>query len=230
MIYARLPTALQAETVAAAVYMLNLIPSDALGGDFLRHALDTSLNRSINIEKPLLNTLRAYRAFTVVYNYNTPRGAKFAERGSRRQLVGYKDSIYYIQLPVQYKVVRTLHCQFVESSDLSEIPDTLEDTTEALDDQNFESNIVQARGNLQNVPNNFTIEVVQLETLSEEAEVYTYIDNPVVEANAVDKVDKITTVADLLEVGLDVGIEDEVLEGREPTTLGSLELPINETL
>lgn len=80
------------------------------------------------------------------------------------------------------------------------------------------------------MPNNFTIEVVQPETLSEEAEVYTYIDNLAVEANVVDKVDKITTVADLLEVGLDIGIEDEVLEGREPTILGSLELPINETL
>lgn len=80
------------------------------------------------------------------------------------------------------------------------------------------------------MPNNFTIEVVQLETLSEEAEVYTYIGNLVVEANAVNKVDQITIVADLLEVGLDIGIEDEVLEGREPTTLGSLELPINETL
>lgn len=80
------------------------------------------------------------------------------------------------------------------------------------------------------MPNNFTVEVVQPETLSEEAEVYTYTDDLVVEANAVNKVDKITIVADLLEVGLDAGIEDEVLEGREPTTLGSLELPINETL
>lgn len=80
------------------------------------------------------------------------------------------------------------------------------------------------------MPYNFTIEVVQLETLSEEGEDYNPTDNPVVEANAVNKVNEITTVTDLLEVGLDLGIDDDILEGREPTTLGSLELPINETL
>lgn len=80
------------------------------------------------------------------------------------------------------------------------------------------------------MPYNFTIEVVQLETLSEEGEDYNPTDNLAVEANAVNKVNEITTVTDLLEVGLDLGIDDDVLEGREPTTLGSLELPINETL
>lgn len=77
---------------------------------------------------------------------------------------------------------------------------------------------------------NFTVEVVQLETLSEEGEDYNPTDNLVVEANAVNKVNEITTVTDLLEVGLDLGIDDDMLEGREPTILGSLELPINETL
>lgn len=80
------------------------------------------------------------------------------------------------------------------------------------------------------MPYNFTVEVVQLETLSEEGEDYNPTDNPAVEANAVDKVNEITTVTDLLEVGLDLGIDDDMPEGREPTTLGSLELPINETL
>lgn len=80
------------------------------------------------------------------------------------------------------------------------------------------------------MPYNFTIEVVQLETLSEEGEDYNPTDNLVVEANVVNKVNKITTVTDLLEVGLDLGIDDDILEGREPTILGSLELPINETL
>lgn len=80
------------------------------------------------------------------------------------------------------------------------------------------------------MPYNFTIEVVQLETLSEEGEDYNPTDNLAVEANAVNKVNEITIVTDLLEVGLDPGIDDDILEGREPTTLGSLELPINETL
>lgn len=80
------------------------------------------------------------------------------------------------------------------------------------------------------MPYNFTIEVVQLETLSEEGKDYNPTDNLVVEANVVDKVNKITIVTDLLEVGLDLGIDDDILEGCEPTTLGSLELPINETL
>lgn len=80
------------------------------------------------------------------------------------------------------------------------------------------------------MPYNFTVEVVQLETLSEEGEDYNPTDNLVVEANAVNKVNEITIVTDLLEVGLDLGIDDDILEGREPTTLGSLELPIDETL
>lgn len=77
MIYANLPIALWLETVEAAVYILNLTPSNALNRDFLRHVVDVALNRAINPNKPLLNTLRAYGATTIVYNYSVPRGTKF---------------------------------------------------------------------------------------------------------------------------------------------------------
>lgn len=77
MIYANLPIALWSETVEAAVYILNLTPSNALNRDFLRHVVDVALNRAINPNKLLLNTLRAYGATTVVYDHLVPRGAKF---------------------------------------------------------------------------------------------------------------------------------------------------------
>lgn len=84
--------------------------------------MDTTLNRSINPNKPLLNTLRAYSTTTIVYDYTVPRGAKFQARGQRGQLVGYEDSMYRVWIALQHKVVRLPHCQFVESGDLAEIP------------------------------------------------------------------------------------------------------------
>lgn len=109
IIYANLLLLLQAEAVRAIVYILNLTPSDALGGDFLRYVIDTALGRSINAKKPLLNTLRAYGSTTVVYDEAVLYGAKIDARGERGQLVGYKDSMYRVQIPSKYKVKRTLY-------------------------------------------------------------------------------------------------------------------------
>lgn len=90
--------------------MLNLILSDALEGDFLRYVMDIVLGRAINIKKPMLNTLRAYGATTIVYDYNVPCRSKFEGRGQRGQLVRYEDSIYRIWIASLYKVVRLLYC------------------------------------------------------------------------------------------------------------------------
>lgn len=124
IIYANLLPALQNKAVAAAVYVLNLTPSNTLRGDFLRYAIDLALSRTINANKLLLNTLRAYRATTIVYDESVLRGSKIELRGKRRQLVGYKDSMYRVQIPLKHKVKRTLYCQFIESGKLAELLQT----------------------------------------------------------------------------------------------------------
>lgn len=146
MIYANLPPTLWTEAVRAAVYILNLTPSNALRGDFPRHALDIVLGRAINDDKPMLNTLRAYGATTIVYDYAVPRRSKFEQRGQRGQLVGYEDSMYRVWIALLHKVVRLPYCQFVKDSKLVEVPGTETDLAEEFDWQ-FEYNmIVQAGG------------------------------------------------------------------------------------
>lgn len=78
------------------MYILNLILSNTLRGDFLRRVIDSALGRAINPDKLLLNTLRAYGAITIAYDKAVPRGSKIEVRSKRGQLVGYEDSIYRI--------------------------------------------------------------------------------------------------------------------------------------
>lgn len=82
--------------------------------------MDLALGRTINADKLLLNTLRAYRATTIVYDESVPRGSKMEPRGERGQLVGYEDSMYRVWIPSKHKVKRTPHCQFIESGELAE--------------------------------------------------------------------------------------------------------------
>lgn len=78
------------------MYVLNLILSNALRGDFLRRVVDSVLGRAINPDKLLLNTLRAYGATTIAYDKAIPRGSKIEAYSERGQLVGYEDSMYRI--------------------------------------------------------------------------------------------------------------------------------------
>lgn len=78
------------------MYILNLILSDTLRGDFLRRVVDSALGRAINLDKLLLNTLRAYGTTTIAYDKAMPRGSKIEARSKRGQLVGYEDSMYRI--------------------------------------------------------------------------------------------------------------------------------------
>lgn len=81
IIYASLPIGLWNEAVAAVVYILNLILSDALSSKILRYKIDLALGRSINKAKLYLLLLRVYSATTVVYDYIVPRSSKFASKG-----------------------------------------------------------------------------------------------------------------------------------------------------
>lgn len=189
MIYGNLPSALQAEAIGAAVYILNLILSDALDGNFLRHVIDTALGRAINDKKLLLNMLRTYRATTIVYNYDVPRRAKFNKRGQRRQLVGYEDSIYRVQVPLLYKVIRSLYYQFVKDGKLIEILGTKASFAKELDQQ-FEYNVVEARGKPLEVPTSYTIETVPNDSVYEVNEDITR--DSIAESNVLKAVDDTT--------------------------------------
>lgn len=192
IIYANLLPRLQAETVGAIVYILNLTLSDVLGGDYLRHVVDSSLGQLVNANKLLLNTLRAYRAIAIVYDYSVLRGQKFDRRGQRGQLVGYEDSIYRIWILLVYKVVRLLYCQFVESGKLSEIPGTTADITKEFNQQ-FEKNVIEARGKALDIPIGYTIETVEDDSLLEADDSYTAkVTNPTTEDNALQAVNDIT--------------------------------------
>lgn len=141
IIYTNLPPILQTKAVRAAVYILNLTPSNALRSNFPRHVLDIALSRAINDDKPILNILRAYGTTTIVYDYTVPYRSKFEQYGQYRQLVSYEDSMYRVQIALLYKVVRLLYCQFVKDSKLAEILGTKTNLAEEFNQQ-FEYNII----------------------------------------------------------------------------------------
>lgn len=65
--------------------------------------------------------------------------------------------MYRIQVPLIYKVIRSLYYQFVKDSKLAEILGTEAIFSKELDQQ-FEYNIVESRGKLLEVPPSYTIE------------------------------------------------------------------------
>lgn len=177
------------------------MPSDVLGGNFLRYVIDTALGRSINAEKPLLNTLRAYGLTTVVYDEAVLRGAKIDTRGERGQLVGYKDSMYRVQIPSKYKVKRTLYCQFVEEGELTEILGIELEVIEEINQQ-FEPNIIEPRGKVLDIPDNYTIETVNPDTIDERNKHFTdELNDPIVQDDILDVVDSSTKEGGLLQLG-----------------------------
>lgn len=198
IIYTNLPPTLQTKAVRATVYILNLTPSNALRGDFPRHALDIALGRAINDDKPMLNTLRAYGTTTIVYDYTVPRRSKFEQRGQRRQLVGYEDSIYRVQIALLHKIVRLLYCQFVEDSKLAEVPGTETNLTEEFDQQ-FEYNIIiQARGKTLQVPVGYIVETIQDNTIVEDESFITAATDPTAKNDALDAIDISTELVNRL--------------------------------
>lgn len=189
MIYGNLLSALQAEAIGTAVYILNITLSNTLDRDFPRHVIDIALRRAINNRKLLLNTLRVYGATTIIYNHDVPRGAKFNKRGQRGQLIGYEDSIYRIWIALQHKVVRLLYCQFVEDGELAEILGTEASVSKEFNQQ-FEYNVVQPRGKLLEVPAGYTIKSVQDDSVYKNDRIGG--PNPIAANNALKAVDDTT--------------------------------------
>lgn len=231
MIYANLPSTLQAEAVGTAVYVLNLIPSDTLEGDFLRHIIDIALGRAINVKKPMLNTLRAYGATTIVYDYNVPRRSKFEGRGQREQLVGYEDSMYRIWIASLHKVVRLPYCQFIETGELAEILGTATDQDEEYNQQ-FENIVVESRGKPLQVPKGYKIETIKDDGISEDYKNFVPASiDPTAERDAIDTIDATTRPIDSLPVlGQDAPDNTEVLDGYKEARPSLLDLLVDETL
>lgn len=237
MIYANLLPALQNEAVAAAVYILNLILTDALDGNFLRHAIDIALSRAINPNKLLLNTLRVYRAITIAYDESVPRSAKIDVRGERRQLVGYEDSMYQVQIPSRHKIKRTLYCQFVESGKLVELLYSERELLEEFNQQ-FEYNTIEPRGKKLTIPKNFILEAVNPKILAEADESFVNIltaKDTIAQKDALNTV--VLTIEDgsLLELGQDTTTDinnsnNKILSGREPNVPSILDLLVDEIL
>lgn len=226
MIYANLPPGLWTEAVGAAVYILNLTPSEALGGDFPRNAVDTALGRTVNPAKPLLNTLRAYGATTIVYDEAVPRGSKMEPRGLRGQLVGYEDSMYRVWIPSQHKVKRTPHCQFVETGELAELPNTEPELPEEFE-WHFEYNTIEPGGESLSTPNKLVMEMVDPDMLPEDDETFTPIqEDTLAQEDALNAVEAATEGDNLPELGQDA----RELSDDDDEHLGSLETPIDETL
>lgn len=227
MIYANLLLVLQLETTAAAVYILNLTPSTALDGDYLRYVADIALRRAINPTKLLLNNLRAYSATAIVFDYNVVRGSKFQSRSLYSQLVGYKDSIYRIQIPSEHKVIRTLYCQFIEEGKLAKLLDTALDVIQDFE-QNFEYNIVEPRGNLLSVPTGYTIKAVDNDCLSNNKQSIPINRN--VQNDALEAIEATLTLLLLPTIGYDTSSNSELDEGYELVRPSLLEVPINKNL
>lgn len=229
IIYANLLLALQAEAVGAAIYVLNLIPSNALDRDYLRHIIDSVLGRSININKLLLNTLRAYSATTIIYDYSILRGEKFTGRRQRGQLVSYEDSMYRIQVLLEYKVIRLLYCQFVETGKLSEIPSTVANIVEEFDQQ-FEKNVIDSRGKALDIPVGYIVETVEEDSTSDGEDNFTSATvDYTAERDVLQAVDEATELQNSLpKVGYNY--DEALLQGYEETRPSLLELPIDETL
>lgn len=239
MIYANLLLALQVEAVVAAVYVLNLIPSNALDRDYLRHVIDSVLDRSVNIDKLLLNILQVYSATTIVYNHLIPRGEKFTGRGQRGQLVGYEDSMYRIQVPLEYKVIRLLYCQFVETGKLLEIPGTTANIVEEFDQQ-FEKNVIDSRDKALDIPVGYIVETVEEDSTSDgEDNFISATVDYTTERDVLQAVDEATELQNSLPKvsysyeepeAIQDDDEETPLLGYEETRPGLLELPIDETL
>lgn len=139
--------------------------------------------------------------------------------------------MYRVQVLLLYRVIRLPYCQFFESGKLAEILGTVEDTTEEFD-QHFETNTIEPRGTLLQVPTSYIIEAVDDNSTPNSNETITSIpDNPVTDCND----DDILKALMLLELGTNATLpqlskEDELRASYEHSQLSLLELPIDKLL
>lgn len=138
--------------------------------------------------------------------------------------------MYRVQIPSKYKVKRTLYCQFIESGKLVELLQTEPDIQEEFVQQ-FEQNDVKPRGKLLEIPDSFTLEIVNLETLIEEDKTIMpteYTDN-IVQEEALEAVETTTENARLPKLGREL-VDTELLAGFEYNKPRLLEILVDETL
>lgn len=179
----------------------------------------------------MLNTLYAYGATTIVYDYNVPRRSKFKGRGQREQLVGYEDSIYRIQIASLYKVVRLPYCQFIETGELVEILGTATNQDEEYNQQ-FENIVVESRGKLLQVPKGYKIETIKDDGILEDYKNFVPASiDPTAERDTIDTIDTTIRLIDsLLVLGQDAPDNTEVLDGYKEARPSLLDLLVDETL
>lgn len=97
--------------------------------------------------------------------------------------------MYRVQVPLLYKVIRSLYCQFVKDGKLAEILGTKASFAKELDWQ-FKYNVVKARGKPLEVPTSYTIETVPNDSVYEVNEDITC--DSIAESNALKVVDDTT--------------------------------------
>lgn len=144
--------------------------------------------------------------------------------------------MYRIQVLLEYKVIRLLHYQFVETGKLSEIPGTIANIAEEFDQQ-FEKNVIDSRGKTLDIPAGYIVETVEEDSTSDGEDNFTSATvDYTAERDVLQAVDKATELLNSLpKVGYNyeepkVGYNEAPLQGYEETRPGLLELPIDETL
>ncbi|PPJ52893.1 hypothetical protein CBER1_11827 [Cercospora berteroae] len=117
MIASSLPKSLWPETVAAATYLLNKMPSQALDGESPYSVLMKHFGREEDALQPDVSNLKAYGCTAYVYDNDRRRGDKFAPSALKGALVGYESrTIYRVWLPSLHKVIRSVSVRFDEDS------------------------------------------------------------------------------------------------------------------
>lgn len=117
MLQGQLPQLLWPEAVKAAVYLLNIMPSDTLGKSPWQALAELE---GFEPHQPYLGHLKAYGCAAYVLDHGVRRGDKFKARSKAGQLVGYEGTnIYLVWLPDDHKVVRSTNVTFDESKFVS---------------------------------------------------------------------------------------------------------------
>lgn len=137
--------------------------------------------------------------------------------------------MYRVQVPLVYKVIRSLYCQFVKDGKLAEILETKAILSKELDQQ-FEYNFVESRGKLLEVPPSYTIETAPNKSKHASDEYTAY--DPTAESNVLKAVQDTTElILGLLEVSYDAESNDDEPPTRYKATKPSLlKILIDKTL
>lgn len=129
--------------------------------------------------------------------------------------------MYRVWIPLLYKVIRILYCQFVEEGELAKLLSAIAATEEEFD-QTFELNLIEPRGTLLVLPAYINIKEAEDNTLSNNSSIAPTDENdiPAAEPN----IDAVLKQPNLLTISLNAKRDNN---NRETLLL---ERPIDETL